>query len=859
MSSDLELYSEQDVEAKVIVPALRSLGYVDQKRDVTIRYQHPIYAQQGREHRTIFADVVVFVSDSPVIVVDSKNPRRYLTDNDRRQVISYARLIGDIAPYSALCNGRTWEVFDSITKEQLRALPSYGDLIKDLQRRRVSSRQRQSIKSHATRTLFAIDSARDLSRLLRRCHDVIRNLKGYDPTKAFDELSKLLFVKMYEEREVSEGRKVNRFTTTALKEMRDQGVDIIQNLWKETIGSPRYRDVFADIDATETIELPHEAIDQIVQILEDKSLGQTDLDVKGVAFEEFLAGTYRGGGLGQYFTPRQIVHFMVDLVNPVIGERTIDPACGSGGFLIRIYDEVSEKIRTSELTEPARKAALAELADACLVGFDWESRAARTCKMNMIIHGDGHAGVYNANALDLNEIARKIEERRRTMPKAPGVEDNGFDVVVTNPPFGATDKIRRILDYYELGVGTSQKREVLMLERCIRLLKPGGRLAVVIPEGILSNKNDLRTRMYILTNCIIKAVIRLPQDAFKMSGGASCTSILYAEKKDPVKSQTQGPIFFARAEYIGISPAGRPIDDNDLLAIREAYRNFERGEWDGIELKCTGSRMVTLRPAPSGNGPWLAPEANRTSILYDRLSYLVHTPQITDRFSYTYFHPRYYGIIDELAAMPAQSVKMSEICVDGFPRRGKKPKTDSFQGIPILKVRNITGTGIDLETDFAAETDETLNDCAKAIVREGDVLVTCTGEGTIGKVDIYPYSDLAIADGHVSICRLRDGVNRHYVAEYLRSEHGQIQMLRHVSGSTGQTELLKDHLSSLIVPLPSENRQNEAVAMMHEAGDRARGLQERAVDLRKESSSVLATARGKMVGSLFKNEGEAAS
>ena len=133
--------------------------------------------------------------------------------------------------------------------------------------------------------------------------------------------------------------------------MRDQGVEIVQSLWSETVGSDRYSDVFSDLDTAETIELPPEAIDPIVAILEDKSLGQTDLDVKGVAFEEFLAGTYRGGGLGQYFTPREVVNFMVDLVNPTISEKTIDPACGSGGLLSRVYDEVSEKIHTSALAE----------------------------------------------------------------------------------------------------------------------------------------------------------------------------------------------------------------------------------------------------------------------------------------------------------------------------------------------------------------------------------------------------------------------------------------------------------------------------------------------------------------------------
>ena len=149
--------------------------------------------------------------------------------------------------------------------------------------------------------------------------------------------------------------------------------------------------------------------------------------------------------------------------------------------------------------------------------------------------------------------------------------------------------------------------------------------------------------------------------------------------------------------------------------------------------------MKIVREAPSEDGPWLEPEANRTSLLYDRLSYVVRSPNIADRFSYTYFHPRYYSIIHELDAMPVQSVALADICVDGYPSRGKKPSEESFQGIPVLKVRNITGTGIDLDTDFTPATPEILAECERAIVRKNDILITSTGEGTIGKIDVYPY------------------------------------------------------------------------------------------------------------------------
>jgi type I restriction enzyme M protein len=852
-----ELYSEQDVLNKVVIPRLVALGYDESKsatNGVVLKYNHPITVQQGREKKTIFADVVVWVHDTPVIVIDAKNPRRYLTDGDREQVVSYARLIEKIAPYSALCNG-AWQVFDSVTKQQIKGIPNYRQLVSDLTMRRISPRQRTNLVSQATRTLFAIESARELSRIMRRCHDIIRNLKGYDPTKAFDELSKVLFAKMYEEREIADGRRTeNRFTLDSVREMRKQGVEIIQTLWADTIKSDRYREVFSDQDTEQGIDLPPEAIDKIVWILQDKSLGLTDLDVKGVAFEEFLSATYRGGGLGQYFTPREVVSFMVDLAEPAMRDHTIDPSCGSGGFLIRMYDVVSDKIQSADLSTRDRKERLKELANQCLVGIDWEPRAARTCKMNMIIHGDGHAGVYQANALDVEEVEKKVKDRQRFYAEAPSVEEGTFDIVLTNPPFGAVDDVRRILKHYELGKGRSQKREVLLLERCIRMLRPGGRMAVVIPEGILSNKIDARIREYIRNECIIKAVIRLPQDAFRMSEGAACTSILYLLKKDPndLTLSTQGDIFFARAEHIGISPSGKPINENDLLAIREHYRTFERGAWEGIELaERDDGKIDIVRAEPTGSDTlWLEPTENRTSLLYDRLSYVLRGPKKPGRFSYVYHHPRYYRTMKALEDMPVPVKTLKELCVEKYPLRGKKPREESAEGIPILKVRNITGNGIDWDTEYVPDTPVIRERFAMSFVKKGDILITATGEGTIGRVEPYLYDDEAMVDTHITICRIQDDVNLQYVVEFLRSEHGQIQMLRHISGSTGQTELLVDHLAALRIPMPDPDVQKKAVETMSRAREDGQALLDKAGELQDQGVKVIAEARRQMLALL---------
>ena len=166
-----------------------------------------------------------------------------------------------------------------------------------------------------------------------------------------------------------------------------------------------------------------------------------------------------------------------------------------------------------------------------------------------------------------------------------------------------------------------------------------------------------------------------------------------------------------------------------------------------------------------------------------------------------------------LADMSVSTVitTMQALCRPGYPSSGKRPSEQSLEGIPILKVRNVTGHGIDLDTDFAPDSDAIRKECARGLLRKDDILITSTGEGTIGRVDIYPYHEFAIADGEITILRLLPGVNPAFVLELLRSEYGQIRMLRHVSGSTGQTHLMPEYVRDMDIPvlapdLPAVNR-----------------------------------------------------
>ncbi len=427
--------------------------------------------------------------------------------------------------------------------------------------------------------------------MLRDCHNIIRNRDHLDPTAAFDEIAKVLFVKVYVEREMRQKRQSkNLFTVEVLEEQ--FGDDPLNDLFEKT-KKGRKSDRLFKVD--ERILLKPETSKAIVKRLEVYNLSDTSEDVRGIAFEKFLGRTFRGE-IGQFFTPRTIVEFMIRMAAPQEGEIILDPAAGSGGFLIRAFELMREQIlvdadreyqveklkieATPGLKEADKGPRLVEaynriqrdisadddkrgrlwhLANRCLYGTDANDRMARTAKMNMIMHGDGHGGVHHHDGL-LN---------------VNGIFEGRFNVILTNPPFGssveptakvlpnqvelaAEDEERYLKMYgepyrlareqqqatlgqpianlFDLGKGPSeakplkQKTEILFIERCLNLLAPGGRLAVVLPEGIFNNPSLENVRHHCEGRALLLAVVSLPADTFLSSGATVKCSLLFARK-----------------------------------------------------------------------------------------------------------------------------------------------------------------------------------------------------------------------------------------------------------------------------------------------------------------------------------------
>lgn len=425
--------------------------------------------------------------------------------------------------------------------------------------------------------------------LLHQCHNVIRNREKKDPAAAFDEIAKILFLKVNTERRLRAGRSSrNLFTAEFLDEQKQIHDDPINVLFRQTKEDYKADRIFG---ADEEINLKFNTAREIVRLLERYNLSDTSEDIKGIAFERFLGRTFRGE-IGQFFTPRTIVEFMIRMVEPKEGDIICDPASGSGGFLIRFfemvreqiladidqqYKEFSEEVATQDIPEDKKAELLREkfdelqksvrqdrkgsrlwrLANRCIYGTDANERMARTSKMNMIMHGDGHGGVHHHDGfLNVNGI---FEER--------------FDIVLTNPPFGAnveaTDIIlesdvqvdeetyaryaaeygrlykeaqarmqaaaeqkQKISDLFTLprGEKSKVKTEILFIERCLSLLRPGGQVGIVLPEGIFNNPSLAYVREFCEDSAYIRAVVSLPQETFYSSGASVKASLLFMQK-----------------------------------------------------------------------------------------------------------------------------------------------------------------------------------------------------------------------------------------------------------------------------------------------------------------------------------------
>lgn len=539
------------------------------------------------------ADIVVYDDDMcirPHILIECK--RQEVSEAEFQQAInqaySYAFALPGEVKYVWVTSGIKSDYFEvdknQNVRNQLPDIPQFG--VKNVASYKyVYDAQYLPEESGKQRffDLSIIDQS-ELTRRFKQAHEALWAGGQLNPSEAFDELDKLIFCKIWDERiprRMGEPYDFQIITVPKEDEKNEAKRRQIENdnLYKRVMalyeeGRKKDKEVFRD-----NIRLTPEKIRTVVGYLESVNIGETDLDSKGRAFETFMGSFFRGN-FGQYFTPREIVKFIVDVLPIEHDSKVLDTSCGSGGFLLYALNKVRNK--ASELYPNYSKDVRQydrwfkywhDFAEKNLYGIEISEQISRAAKMNMIIHDDGHTNVITSDGLVPDEtIIAKTNNQ--------GFKYGTFDFIITNPPFGSTvrQSEQAYLKTYQLGkkeedwlavatppqnIRDGQSTEVLFIEQDYKFLKEGGFLAIVLPDGILTNSSMQYVRTQIEDWFRIVAVVSMPQTAFMANGAGVKSSVLFLKKWTRKESE--------QLVNTKKSIECRLLTDNNYLTLRQTW------------------------------------------------------------------------------------------------------------------------------------------------------------------------------------------------------------------------------------------------------------------------------------------------
>ena len=625
------LQNESDVEQFFVIRLLLALGY----EDTNIKTKKSLSALvigKGSKKENYKPDYVCFYDKKPKLVIDAKNPDENV-DNFTYQVAGYALALNSKfkgekpVRFTALTNGIHFKLYKWDEEEPVLVM-AFDDFQKGNKKYKqlfalisLESIKEQTGKDEITiENFLSKPSVQEVKNSFNKCHRTIWKKEKISPTDAFYEFSKIIFVKLNEDKRIrtiiESGKPLKRgdfkFSIDWLTERETETdnplskilFDELQEDLQEQVEKKKKKPIFPP---NEGIDLKSPTIKEVVKVLQNYDLYAIDEDLNGRMFETFLSATIRGRELGQYFTPRKVVKFMTKLahlrIERVKGQihvdSVLDACCGSGGFLIDVMADLIERVKDNPAMMPYQEDALDVIKTKAVFGIEANPKIARIARINMYVHGDGGARIYCADSLDKNitiklgtkpELKWELEELGQILI----TDKTKFDVAITNPPFsmayhskekdereileqyGSADKDQN-LSYAEgtKKVKTSVKSNVLFVARYADLLKGGGRLFIILDNSVLNSYSHKEYRDFIRRNYLIKAVFQLPTHTFVNQEAGGITSILYLEKRT-TPGQKQPPVFARVIERVGHNTAGKEETSDDFESVLKEYERYEQ-------------------------------------------------------------------------------------------------------------------------------------------------------------------------------------------------------------------------------------------------------------------------------------------
>ncbi len=577
---EIRLTPEEAVRQLYVHKLMNEYGYpVDR-----IQLENPIHF--GREVKR--ADIAIMDKNRPMvpyIIVELKKPQ--LSDG-KEQLKSYCNATG--APIGVWTNGEQISCYN-------RKDPNFFEAITDIPKvtQKLSDILNEKFTYEDLKAKDKISTEkRALRALIKEMEDEVLASAGVD---SFEEIFKLIFTKLYDELICANDK-------TVYLQFRNSGdTDFelktkIQGLFDDA--KKKWEGVFPD-ESKILLSPSHLAV--CVSTLQDIKLFNNNLDVVDDAFEYLMSKTQKGEK-GQFFTPRYVIDMCVKMMNPTVNDKIIDTACGSSGFAVHSIFKVWKDIRhVKGLEEGEGFTAADRITEETnfvrddVFAIDFDEKTVRVARTLNLIAGDGQTNVLHLNTLDYsrwNEIIKQddwndtynegFKRLKKLQPK--GTNDYSrfeFDLVMANPPFAGDIKEQQILSHYELAKNDKGKwqkavgRDILFIERNLNFLKPGGRMAVVLPQGRFNNSSDKQIREFIAERSRILAVVGLHGNVFKPHTGTK-TSVLFVQKWDDklCPKKEDYPIFFATMQKPSKDNSGEKIyvkDENGEILL-DSHKHF---------------------------------------------------------------------------------------------------------------------------------------------------------------------------------------------------------------------------------------------------------------------------------------------
>lgn len=597
----------------------------------------------------------------------------------------------------------------------------------------------------------------EFRKIIDKCHDLLWEGGKRDPLTALNEFNLLLLLKLHDELQTKP-----KTPYLFQLETNTEGYNLSQV--KEVLFSSikqQYPKLF-----DKPPQISDKILTQIVELLQPYSLRQTDLDVKGQTYEIFLSKIYREQG-GQYFTPRTVVNFMVDFMNPQINDIIFDPACGSGGFLIAtityLLKKQNLKTKNKLNKDIDNMLVLSNFIHKHIYGMEINEFTARTALLNLLLYSTPPINIFCDNSLTSFQKTTSL----MALP-------NKISLILTNPPFGGVVRDANDLKAYQLGhERETQKTEILFIEFCLKILHKNGKIGMVLPDSILTNSSLQYVRDYIIQHARILSIISLPSHAFNLTGASVKASLVFLQKLEKIPHDY--PILMINCQHIGYDALGNP-DSNDLDRILQQQGN---------------------NPSLSG---------------YLTIGKVVPCSQIQKNFS-----PAQFDQTNEKEDRGENtnngSKKLDDLTQGNiFPGKTLPRSKYSTEGIKILKVRDLTGKGIDWDNAERGFVDKNFFDKYQSIqLQVGDILFISSAHHKryIGeKIDIIDsiperFNKGVLCTGEILVVRVDpQQIDPYYVWFFLRSPQGFNAIQSCIRGQTAH--IYSKDIKQIRIPILSK-------------------------------------------------------